>query len=102
MISKEDIRNAFLTDQRKRNKMLYDFYKEAYFTKGYTANLIASKISDDLGIGISVHIIYKIYARIINKEKSIISKKSSSLNHSKNDKFVTSSKPSLKKVQNGF
>lgn len=70
-ISKEDIKNAFLTGQRKRNKMLYEYYKEEYFSRGYTARMIAAKLSEDLGVPISDNMIFKIYSRIIKQKKLI-------------------------------
>ncbi len=68
-ISKEDIKNAFLTGQRKRNKLLYEYYKEEYFSNGYTARMIAAKISEDLGVPISTNMIFKIFSRIIKQKK---------------------------------
>ena len=68
-ISKEDIKNAFLTGQRRRNKLLYEYYKEEYFSNGYTARMIAAKISEDLGVPISANMIFKIYSRIIKQKK---------------------------------
>lgn len=106
MISKEDIRKAFLTDQRKRNKLLYDFYKEEYFSSGYTARLIAAKISEDLGIEISVHIIFKIYARIIKKATKATDPATQPVKNPKAVKTGTvetgTKNPSIQKVQNRF
>ena len=67
-ITKEMIREAFLKDKNMRNQLLYDFYKETYFTDNpYTAELVAAMISQDLGITITRQVIYKIHHRLIKK-----------------------------------
>ena len=64
-ITKEDVRNAFINKNRKRNVLLYEFYKQDLFSKKLSAKFISEKISSDLGINISEQIIYKINGRII-------------------------------------
>lgn len=64
-ISKQDLIDAFQNDKRKRNNLLFEYYKDTLFNKGLSAEFIADKISQDLGIKISRSIIYKINHRII-------------------------------------
>jgi hypothetical protein len=68
-ITKEDLQRAYSSSQRKKSRLLYEFYKEEYFNQGYTAHFIAEKISQDLGVKITTMMIYLIFSRIINKEK---------------------------------
>lgn len=67
MISKEDIIKAFKNNKGKRNRLLYEFYKETYFSKDLPAQFIAEKLSDDLGIRITPGMIYLINHRIAKK-----------------------------------
>ena len=64
-ILKQDIIKAFQQNKMKRNNLLFEYYKDTLFFKGLTAEFIADKISQDLGLEISPSIIYKINHRII-------------------------------------
>jgi len=69
VITKKDIIHAFETNQRKRNLLLYTFYKDAYFSHGFTAKFIATKLSQELGIPISENMVFLIFHRIAKKDK---------------------------------
>ncbi|MDO1451303.1 hypothetical protein Q0590_33825 [Rhodocytophaga aerolata] len=71
-ITKEDVQKAFLNKSKKRNNLLYEYYREEYFTGAYTAKFIAEKISEDLGLPISEMMIFLIKTRIINKQKAAL------------------------------
>lgn len=58
-ISKKDLREAVLSKVRKRNVMLYAFYRP-YIISAYSSRFVADKISNDLGIKISAKIIERI------------------------------------------
>lgn len=58
-ISKKDLRDAVLSKVRKRNVMLYAFYRP-YIISAYSSRYVADKISSDLGIIISAKIIERI------------------------------------------
>lgn len=58
-ISKKDLREAVLSKVRKRNVMLYAFYRP-YIISAYSSQYVAHKISTDLGITISAKIIERI------------------------------------------
>ncbi len=66
-LTKQDVRGAFINRKGKRNRLLYEYYKNL-FSLGISAALMAEKISSDLGIHISTSIIYKIRHRIQKKE----------------------------------
>ncbi len=80
VITKEDIIHAFQTNQRKRNLLLYTFYKDTYFSQGFTAKFIATKLSQELGLPISENMVFLIFHRIAKKNKE--SKTVSDLTHS--------------------
>lgn len=65
-LTKERIIQAFTRRQRKRNNLLYEYYKQEVFDKGYSALVIADMITQDLGFPITPHMIYNINKRIIN------------------------------------
>ena len=69
IITKEDIVHAFQTNQRKRNLLLYTFYKDKYFSQGFTAKFIATKLSQELGLPISENMVFLIFHRIAKKNK---------------------------------
>jgi len=58
MITKKDIQDAYLNKNRKRNQLLYEFYKEEYFLKKYTADFIAAKLTEELGIPFNANMIH--------------------------------------------
>jgi hypothetical protein len=66
-ITKQDIIKAFQDNKMKRNNLLFSYYRDSLFFQGFTAEFIADKISQDLGINISAGTIYKINHRIIKK-----------------------------------
>ena len=70
-VTKEDVRNAYLLKQGKRSRLLYEYYKEEFFEKKYSASFIADKISDDLGVTVTTAMIYSIFDRIIKKKKVV-------------------------------
>ncbi|QHT65380.1 hypothetical protein GXP67_01150 [Rhodocytophaga rosea] len=69
IVTKEDIIHAFQTNQRKRNLLLYTYYKDTYFSQGFTAKFIAAKLSQELGLSISENMIFLIIHRIAKKDK---------------------------------
>lgn len=71
IITKEDIIYAFQTNQRKRNLLLYTFYKDTYFSQGFTAKFIAAKLSQELGLPISENMVFLIFHRIAKKDKEL-------------------------------
>ena len=75
-ITKEDIREAFNKDKRKKASLLYKYYKDDYWDKDLLADFIRMKISEDLGIEIKLDVIYNINKRYHKKEK-------------KNEDFIT-------------
>lgn len=67
--SKSDIKNMFLRRKGKRYLMLYLYYKDDYFTEcPLPVDLIAEKISKDLGLEIKTRSIYYIKNHYKNKE----------------------------------
>lgn len=72
-ITKDDIIYAFVNKKYKRFDLVYEFYKDTYFNKGFTAELIAQKISAELGLEFSRMDIYNFNKRFVNKKKEIIS-----------------------------
>lgn len=58
-ISKKDLCDAVLSKVRKRNVMLYAFYRP-YIISAYSSRYVADKITADLGITISAKIIERI------------------------------------------
>lgn len=58
-INKKDLREAILSKVRKRNVMLFAFYRP-YIISAYSSRYVAHKISTDLGITISTKIIERI------------------------------------------
>ena len=71
VITKEDIIHAFQTNQRKRNLLLYTFYKDRFFSQGFTAKFIATKLSQELGLSISENMVFLIFHRIAKKDKEL-------------------------------
>lgn len=71
-ITKEYLKNAYLNNEKKRSFLLYEYYKEEYFHKGYPAKFIATSISEDLGITVTLRMIYLITDRIIKKQKAAL------------------------------
>jgi hypothetical protein len=69
VITKEDIIHAFQTNQRKRNLLLYTFYKDTYFSQSFTAKFIATKLSQELELPISENMVFLIFHRIAKKNK---------------------------------
>ncbi len=62
-ITKEDVRQAFSQRRRGKFNLLYLHYRQQYFHKGLPAQLIAHKISTDLGLTITATNIYEIHRR---------------------------------------
>lgn len=60
---KDDLIYAFKAKQRKRNHLLYAYYKDSYFTDEYNAVYAASLIYQELGIEITPNMVYKIRSR---------------------------------------
>jgi hypothetical protein len=58
-INKKNLREAILSKVRKRNVMLFAFYRP-YIISAYSSRYVAHKISTDLGITISTKIIERI------------------------------------------
>jgi hypothetical protein len=65
----EDIIRAFNAKQRKRNKLLYEYYKESYFTGEYNAVYVAHLITQELGIEMTPNMVYKIRSRYTRPAK---------------------------------
>lgn len=70
VVSKEDIIKLFAENKYKRVSVLYNYYKDDFFGKGFSAEYIASKISQDLGIEIDARLIYNINLRFVKDNKS--------------------------------
>ena len=68
--TKEMLREAFLTNKRKRNFMLFKVY-ESIFSYEHTAEFIAAFISKDLGIPISKSTIDMTRIRVAKKLQSV-------------------------------
>jgi hypothetical protein len=68
VVTKEDIIHAFKTNQRKRNNLLYHFYKDKYFSQGFTAKFIAGKLTQELGVPITENMVFLIFNRIVKKD----------------------------------
>jgi hypothetical protein len=68
VVTKEDIIHAFKTNQRKRNNLLYHFYKDKYFSQGFTAKFIAGKLTQELGVPITENMVFLIFHRIVKKD----------------------------------
>ena len=66
-ITKQNVHTAFQGKHRKRNHLLYAYYR-AYFHKDYTASFIAKQIATDLELPITASIVEKIRHRIIKHE----------------------------------
>ena len=66
-VTKQDVYIAFQQRRRKRNRLLYEHYREL-FALDVTADYLAQKISLDLDFPISPGIIYKIRHRILKQE----------------------------------
>jgi hypothetical protein len=71
IITKEDVLEAFKNTKRKRYNLLYTYYREQLFDKGFSAEIISKKISEDLGISISVSQIYSVNKLYLNGKKGI-------------------------------
>jgi hypothetical protein len=89
VVTKEDIIQAFKTNQRKRNKLLYHFYKDKYFSKGFTAKFIASKLTQELEVPITENMVFLIFHRIIKKDTAPASVKIPSTVHFSNNSELT-------------
>jgi hypothetical protein len=81
VVTKEDIIQAFKTNQRKRNKLLYHFYKDKYFTQGFTAKFIANKLTQELGFPITENMVFLLFHRIVKKDTALTSGKTPSPKH---------------------
>ncbi|MCU0467451.1 MAG: hypothetical protein MUF58_02535 [Arcicella sp.] len=92
--TKEMVKEAFLSNKRKRNFMLYKVY-ESIFTYDHTAEFIATFISQDLGIPISKSIIDMTRIRVAKKLQN--PKKATKKVSTKSSKKTVSSKKSGKK-----
>ncbi|MDO1444655.1 hypothetical protein Q0590_00255 [Rhodocytophaga aerolata] len=88
IITKEDIIHAFQTNQRKRNLLLYTFYKDTYFSQGFTAKFIAAKLSKELGLPISENMVFLIFHRIAKKNKELKTA-AAPINSSPINKFIS-------------
>ncbi|MDO1451059.1 hypothetical protein Q0590_32595 [Rhodocytophaga aerolata] len=62
-ITKEDILEAYALKKGKRNQLLFYYYKQEYFSEKLPADIIAKRISEDLGIPINRNMIYLIIKR---------------------------------------
>jgi hypothetical protein len=81
---KEDLIEAFQCKQRKRNRLLYEYYKETYFTGEFSAVYVAKRISEELGIQMSANMVYKIHGLIKKETKKPHRTYSTSFSESEN------------------
>jgi hypothetical protein len=65
-VTKAEIVKAFNGKKYKRLALIFNFFKDQFFYKGYSAEFIANQISIDLGVEISKTVIYNINKRFIN------------------------------------
>jgi len=65
-VTKVEIVKAVKGKKYKRLALIFNFYKDQFFYKGYSAEFIANQISIDLGVEISKTVIYNINKRFIN------------------------------------
>jgi hypothetical protein len=68
-ISKQDIIDAFTQKKKGKLNLVYLHFKDRFFHKGLSAEVIARKISQELGLEINQTHIYDIHRRYIAKEK---------------------------------
>ena len=66
-ITKSDLLFSFKTKNAAKYKILFEFYKDRFFNKGYPHTLIAKKIQEDLGIPISPYLISNLLKTIKKK-----------------------------------
>ncbi len=66
-ICKEDVLHAYQSKARNRSYLLYQYYREDYFSQKFTHKFIAAKISKDLGYPITQAMVALLYSRVINK-----------------------------------
>lgn len=67
-ITKEDILEAIKNKRRKRRILIYEYYKDL-FEKDFSAEVLAKKISEDLGEPVNTHLIYNINKMVKNPDK---------------------------------
>lgn len=66
--TKEEIKHAFSEKRRKRNALLYDYYKDKLFNKKYSSKTVAERINKDIGIKLTENMVNLIYHRYAKKQ----------------------------------
>jgi hypothetical protein len=67
-VTKEYVVRAFNENWKRKLQLLYVHYRDALFKEDLPANYLSERISEDLGINISIRAIYQIKHKYVGKE----------------------------------
>ncbi|MDJ1470249.1 hypothetical protein [Xanthocytophaga flava] len=87
-ITKDMVKKAFEGNKMRRRNLLYEYYKEEYFTGDYTCEFIAEQISKDLDFKISKEIINQIRFKFSKASSKKITASSNNLSKESSQNIV--------------